>query len=329
MSGSDKNLENPLHSAEEITRIRSAALQDADKYGQKSRFGYFSIPFPITIGDRYYAFKQKPHERDDRGKVKIEPRNIQTTIPKIGKSPDVYFENILKEDQKHLDERKLYFNKKNEEKLEQIKFLKDKKEFKDNFKPSGPQELKDYFTINKFVNNNPLYKIPERRAHYDKSSKKMIIENKNILTNPLKKGCSSTPGILFSYPKNVYDGKPKRPHTTFKRKEGKKSDKFEFKPANTHLNSFFQSNKDQYALPEKLRDKLKGDFERAKTAGGHKFEKSHSETWSKHDRDFVPASGKKLGEKGYFSQRYGVPFTPFIALKRKEKSSKKYSEPFK
>ena len=33
-------------------------------------------------------------------------------------------------------------------------------------------------------------------------------------------------------------------------------------------------------------------------------------------RDFVPASNLKKGEKGYFSQRYGVPFVPFIAKKR-------------
>lgn len=328
-------MENPLHNNETIQKIKSDMLKEADTLGVKSRFGFFSIPYPATIGDRYYALKGKPHERDDRGKVVTLPRNIQTTVLKSGKSPDVYFHNIVKEDPKFYKTRQEFFKKQQEQYLDQIKKKKEDKKFNVPFKPSGPQDLKDFLQQNPYVSKVPIYKESPRKAYVDKQTKKVVIENKNILTQPSKKGTSSYPGILFSYPKTEKWGKPKRAQTAVKLKtqdNENDKDKFHqpFKPANTMLNGFFFPDKVQYGLPEKQLKQYEELYKRAKSAGGEKYIKPGKSYYSTHVRSFMPASGRKHGENGYFSRVYGVPFVPYVSKKRVVSSKEKgFSNAFK
>lgn len=324
-------MENPLHSKEEIERIKLETLKEADTLGIKQRFGFFSIPYPATIGDRYYAFKSIPHEKDDRGKVKIKARNPQTTILKLGKSPDVYFTNILKEDPKHIKEKEILLNKEREDYINKIKEKKAEKVFKTTFIPGGLKEKDDYFRFNPWINKDPIYKEPPRTTYYDKEKKKVIINNRNILTNPPKKGTSSFPNILFSYPKSDLKKKvrPKSVIHFIKHDKEEKDFKMPFKPANTHLNGFFLDNRKQYEIPVSMQSKFKDEYSRAKTASKAKYTISTKPNFVKHLNAFKPASGKKDGEQGYFSQRYGVPFVPYIASKRKKEEKDEFSQAFR
>jgi len=178
----------------------------------------------------------------------------------------------------------------------------------------------------------PIYKDKPRTTYVDKETKKVIINNRNILTNPPKKGTSSFPNILFSYPKSDLR-KQSRPNTVAKKvkKDKEEGEEFRqpFKPANTHLNGFFLDNKKQFELPDAMQNRFKQEHERAKTAGGIKYIKSTKDHFLKHLNAFKPASGTKIGEQGYFSQRYGVPFIPYIAAQRKAEEKEKFKETFK
>lgn len=147
------------------------------------------------------------------------------------------------------------------------------------------------------------------------------------MTQPMKKGTSSYPNILFSYPRTE-NFKVKRPLTVKPVSRGNKFNQ-PFKPANTALNGFFYSDRKQYGEDEKNVLKEMDHMRRAKTAGRPKYKKNEKEFYAKHLRDFVPASFSKKGEKGYFSTRYGVPFVPYIPLKRKKVDKEEFSQPFK
>lgn len=328
MSDKSSFLENPLHDKEDIKRIQTAIIKDSEIIGKKSRFGYFSIPYPQTIGDRCYAFKGKPHERDEQGKVKIMPRNIQTTIPKWGKTLDVYFDSkFIKEDKGILEKNKKIAIEEKEILLKTIRANKKIEVKTKKFKPSGPQTIKDIFKLNPYVLNKPIFKEKERTTFYDKEKKKLVLPNRNIMTSPPKKGFNNTPGILFSYPKTEKFNKIRPKSVAIINKE--KSSKEVFRPANTQLNEFFVSDKETYGLPKNIREKFEGEYKRARSAGGKKYQKFYKDYWLKQERAFFPASGVKKGEKGYFSHRYGVPFTPFVALKRKKHSDDtKHKEKF-
>lgn len=320
-------MENPLHSKENIAKIKEKMMKDADTLGVKSRFGFFSIPYPATIGDRYYAYKGKPHERDENGKVITLPRNPQSMALKTGKGPDVYFNNAVKEEKKYIEEKKLNSIKDHQNFINNVKNKKTKTHF-DVFKPGGPQELKDYFTKTKFVCKDGLYKPPPKKAYVDKETHKVIIENSNIKTNPSKKGTSSYPNILFSYPENNYKKGEKRPNTTVKYHPKKVFEK-PFKPANTMLNGFFLDDKNQYGPPKSMLNKFSEEYKRAKTAKKEKYSKPKGDHFATHNKNFFPSSGVKKGEQGFFSQRYGVPFIPYIAKRRVETSKENYKKSFK
>lgn len=321
---------NPLHSNEEIDRIKGLLLKEADSFGTKTRFGYFSIPYPITVGDRYYATKSKSPSRDANGKVQISPRNMVMKIPKSGKGYDVYFSNPFKEEVSNVNRIKQAEERDHKKYIEGIKEKKSEKKFHMTFKPSGPQEMGDFFSINPYQNKNPLYKDPQKHYAIDKQTRKVVIENRNMKMAAPKKGFSGYPDICFSYPKSEKPKKGARAKTcTAHRKNDKKFNQ-PFRPANIALNSYFYNDKKQFSYPDQLNKSLEDEFKRSKSAGTKKFKKSKKETYATHIREFFPSSPMKVGEKGYFSQRYGVPFVPYKAKTRAQTSKdKKFSQAFK
>jgi hypothetical protein len=328
-------VENPLHNKEHIAAIKAASLKDADKFGVKSRFGYFSIPYPISIGDKHYTTRGKLPEKNDNGKIVTLPRNPQTTVLKSGKGPDVYFQNSVLEEKKFIQDREAFFKKQQKEYLNSIQIKKQEKNFKKTFMPGGPQERKDWLLTQPFIPKNTIYKDIPRHTYYDKQTKKIICENRNIQTNPTRLATvSENPTNIFSYPKQDYKKlKQLRPNTCLKHKKDKdEGGDFHgaFKPASTALNGHFFSDKKQYGLQKNVYDKFSDDYKRAKTAGGRKFVEGSKDYYTFHQRRFYPASGKKQGETGYFSQRYGVPFVPYIAKKKiNEEKDGKFNQTFK
>lgn len=128
---------------ENIKEIKEKLNKDADDYGKKPRFGYFSIPYPSSIGDRLYSSGKIRH-LDENKKIITQPRNIQVNPPRKGKGYDIYFSNFVKEDEKSVDLRRKIAEKEKKEFSQTVSnFKENKSKFSAPFKPSGPQELKD------------------------------------------------------------------------------------------------------------------------------------------------------------------------------------------
>ena len=77
----------------EIDIEKSLELIEAERKekSEMQRFGYFSIPYPSTVGDQAYSQNQEYHHKVVDRKVITENRGIYVQGPKSGKSPDVYF----------------------------------------------------------------------------------------------------------------------------------------------------------------------------------------------------------------------------------------------
>lgn len=319
-------LENPLHKKEEISNIKMKIEKDANLYSKTSRFGYFSIPYSTCIGDGYYAFKSKFPSRDNNNKVKLQPKNIKVSVLKSGNNPDVLFSNPYYQNDKILKCNKIFA--KNQAKLYLNKLSKlNKQNVVYPFKPGGPQEKKDYFSKNKYINKKTLYKEKEKNYSINKENRKVIIEKKNIQTSVPKKGGPGYKDITFSYPsstgikfKKIYNNKMKQ-----KNKNNEAGHMFVFKPANKVLNDNFYSDRMQYGLPNTMEENMISDYKRAKTAGKKKFINETKDFYAKHMFQFRPASNTKKGENGFFSKSYGIPFTPYIANKRPITSKEKFN----
>ena len=69
--------------------------QDRNEMDNLRRFGYFTIPYPATIGDLAYTkTKEKKNYQIKDGKIITENRNIFVAPLKKGKGPDVYFSPV-------------------------------------------------------------------------------------------------------------------------------------------------------------------------------------------------------------------------------------------
>lgn len=172
--------------------------KDADKYGAISRFGYFSVPYPATIGEGSYDTNKKIN-KDDKGKVVLHPRNMIISPPKSGNGADVFFSNPYKVDDIQL--KKLKENQSIE--LEQSKKKqtvgKGKVETK-AFYPSGPKLLTDYFSLKQSIANE---KGSTSKAKIKSvQTKKVIAYQRNMVMTATKIGLSGFPDICFSYPKS-------------------------------------------------------------------------------------------------------------------------------
>ena len=96
---SDENNQSPQNvspSKKELDIQRSLMEIDNERKerDEQQRFGYFSVPYPSTIGDQAYSQKQEYHHKIVDRKVITENRGIYAQGPKSGKGPDVYFPHL-------------------------------------------------------------------------------------------------------------------------------------------------------------------------------------------------------------------------------------------
>lgn len=81
----------------ESEALRATILQETDTYGSKRRFGLFSSPPPVAVGDdgqyktiiRIYLTYLDP--RDETGKPLTQPRGVFTNPPRSGQLKKSYF----------------------------------------------------------------------------------------------------------------------------------------------------------------------------------------------------------------------------------------------
>jgi len=70
---------------------RDLALKNAEKEAEKERFGLFTQPSPLGLGDCRY--EPNHHPRDADGNVLMQPANFYTSPMKYQKTSEVYFDN--------------------------------------------------------------------------------------------------------------------------------------------------------------------------------------------------------------------------------------------
>ncbi len=327
-----------------MQKILDQATKDNDKYGEMQRFGYFSIPVNNLLGDCYYSQeKEFNHKVIDRVVVS-EKRGIWTQPGKSGKNHDAYFQSLDTTDnnvQKRLEEGlksdydKL-MKKVNERKNKQVEVP---------FKYPGAQTYKDFYDKNPFKRNYPIDKDPPK--HYKVVDQKVIIENRGIYTQPMKKGFNNTPGILFKFTPLGHDKDEKLDIAKIKKLqdiEHKKrcvsacppqtAYKKAFFPASLKKNEPFFNIQQTYGYEPKYYDKLKKESDAKRKSNEQKFERKNPPGSFKHDRPFTPASLSKIGREGLFDQKiWNCPSIPekieiVNAREKAERERKNRRDPF-
>lgn len=72
-----------------LDQTRQKALEELNAVSEKQRFGYFSIPATLAIGDS--QFGSKSVRKDELGRVATQPRNIATKPTASGNVKSSYF----------------------------------------------------------------------------------------------------------------------------------------------------------------------------------------------------------------------------------------------
>jgi hypothetical protein len=247
----------------DIDVITAKMESDEKQFGTKQRFGYFSIPYSASCGDRYYSQGRKKIYRTENKKVITEPRGIYTKPSKTG--VDSFFTNDFKQDLNLLNKVAEMAKKEREEYLNKVRSDKQEKNNLVRFKPTGPQEYKDFYDKNPVEYKIPITKEIDKKLKIDKEHKSVFMENRGIYTKPPKKGSSTTPGVLFGYFKDdpqLISMKEKWNEQDVKNRKRSKSanedegvPKPSFKPAALKKNETFQKDKEIYGEDaNKIRD---------------------------------------------------------------------------
>jgi len=250
---------SPSKKAQDIQRSLMEIDAERNERDAQQRFGYFSVPYPSTIGDQAYSQKQEYHHKIVDRKVITENRGIYVQGPKSGKGPDVYFpppestENLIKQKEEDEKIREKREKKKKEEEMIEKKKLKERNPFP--FKPGGPQVL---FSFYKKLNDDkpelPLAKEPVKKI-YKLDHFKVKTEIRNIQASPLKTGNNPSDYFGFYYSDDKLQEKFKEMNEKEKAerlekiKQSKNAQpKAVFKPASLKKCDPFVSDKETYEL---------------------------------------------------------------------------------
>jgi hypothetical protein len=311
---SDENNQSPQNvspSKKELDIQRSLMEIDNERKerDEQQRFGYFSVPYPSTIGDQAYSQKQEYHHKIVDRKVITENRGIYAQGPKSGKGPDVYFpppeptEKLLK--QKEEDERIRIERekKKKQQELIEKKKLKERNPFP--FKPGGPQiQFSFYKKLDDDKPELPPAKEKEKKT-YKIGNFKVKTEIRNIQASPLKTGKYPSDYFGFYYSDDNMQEKFKelnekeKAERLEKIKESKNAQpKAVFKPASLKKCDPFISDKDTYEMHnEQEIESLLNEYKEIKKKGNPRYVKPKDLL---HDKPFSPARLKFDGRNGLF-----------------------------
>ena len=311
---SDENNQSPQNvspSKKELDIQRSLMEIDNERKerDEQQRFGYFSIPYPSTIGDQAYSQKQEYHHKIVDRKVITENRGIYAQGPKSGKGPDVYFpppeptEKLLK--QKEEDERIRIERekKKKQQELIEKKKLKERNPFP--FKPGGPQiQFSFYKKLDDDKPELPPAKEKEKKT-YKIGNFKVKTEIRNIQASPLKTGKYPSDYFGFYYSDDNMQEKFKELNEKEKAERLEKikqsknvQPKAVFKPASLKKCDPFISDKDTYEMHnEQEIESLLNEYKEIKKKGNPRYVKPKDLL---HDKPFSPARLKFDGRSGLF-----------------------------
>ena len=294
--------------------------QDRDEMDEYRRFGFFTIPYPATVGDLAYTTTnvKKNYEVVDR-KVKIENRNVFVAPLKKGRGNDVYFSPVEPEPQEVTDEHKKLNEIEYKQMLDKVNKRKEKQAVIE-FKPAGPQETFSFYKdIPTPEPTGTLYIRPDPKR-FILEGYKVKTENRGIFTNPTKLGTHLNPNDYFQY--YLTDEPTQERIKLLGQKDIKdKLDKVQirkkkipdprppFMPASLKKCETFSSNIETYGIYNDLEkeEKLK-EYKEYKKKGNPKYTKSLPKGCVKHDRPFAPARLIYIGRDGLFDDNlYTLP----------------------
>jgi len=315
------NLNNPFsqRKQQDIENQKQMIEQDRNEMDSLRRFGYFSIPYPATVGDEAYTTsRQRKNFQIIDGKIKTENRNIFVAPLKKGKGPDVYFSPVEPESQDTIEKYKAMNES---DKKNQLKKVQQRKENKANitFKPAGPQETFSFYRdIQTPESTGTLYITPNPKR-FIMEGQKVKTENRGIFTNPTKVGIAH-PNDYFGF---YFADEPTQERIkTLGEKDIK--DKLEkvqilkkklppprppFSPASLKKCEPFSNNIETYGLynDAEKEQKLK-EYAEYKKKGNPKYSKSLPKGSVKHDKPFQPARLVYIGRDGLFDDNlYTLP----------------------
>ena len=149
--GESAQNKEPTKKELDIQRSLEEIAAERKEKDEQQRFGYFSVPYPSTIGDQAYSQKQEYHHKVVDRKVITENRGIYASAPKTGKGPDVYFpppestEKLMQQKEEDEKIREKKEKKRKEQELIEKKKLKERNPFP--FKPGGPQIQFSFYSL--------------------------------------------------------------------------------------------------------------------------------------------------------------------------------------
>ena len=315
------NLSNPKSERKEqdIQKQLEQIKNDRNEMDELRRFGFFTIPYPATVGDlAYTTTNQKKNYKIVDGKIIPEKRNIFVAPLKKGKGIDVYFQPVEPEPQEVIDEHK----KMNEEEYKQLMKTVNKRKEKQpkiEFKPAGPQETFSFYKdIPSPEATQALYKRPDPKR-FILEGYKVKTESRNIYTNPTKVGVAH-PNDYFQFyfvdeptqervkllgQKDIKDKLDK----VQERKKKIPDPRPPFSPASLKKCEPFSNNIETYGIynDAEKEEKLK-EYAEYKKKGNPKFHKSLPKGSVEHMKAFAPARLVWIGRDGLFDDNlYTLP----------------------
>ena len=281
------------------------------------RYGFFSIPFPQTVGDQAYSSNvEYKHKVIDR-KVITEKRGIYVQSPRKGKGKDVYFSPVddLTEDQ--LNEIKAK-NKEDEDKyLKKVQERKEKKSTGPSFRYPGPQEMFGFYKGEESsVPDKPLYK--EKNKFRFIQDRKVITEKRGIFTNPTKLGTNLTPNDYFSFYqtdntiqekiKQKAEDEQKQKDKEREERKNPKNFKKPFVPASLKKCDCFASDSLTYGINPLIQSQRLEEYRESKKKGREKYIETLPPGSVKHLKAFSPPKLISTGRNGLFDDNlYAIP----------------------
>jgi len=165
--------------------------------------------------------------------------------------------------------------------------------------------------------DKPIHQAKNKFSKIDREKHKVITEPKNIQTNPMKRGTSAYPGILFSFnslgPVD-YKKRPQSAKKAIKKKGDKGAFKLPFKPAALKKNEPFANHVEQFGEDPKKIDELVDANTQSKKSHGAKYKKTLPDGSIKHLQGFKPPKIFKMG-MDLFS-KYEEPVLPKVEEKK-------------
>ena len=315
------DLSNPKSERKEqdIKNQIEQIANDRNEMDHYRRFGFFTIPYPATVGDLAYSTtnEKKKYQIVD-GKIKTENRNIFVAPLKKGKGTDIYFSPVEPESQEIIDKH-IKMNEEEYQKLLAKVNKRKEKQPKIEFRPAGPQETFSFYKdIPTPEPTGTLYIRPDPKRFILEGGK-VKTENRGIFTNPTKVGIAH-PNDYFQF---YYADEPTQERikvlgekdikdkldTVQLRKKKIPDPRPPFSPASLKKCEPFSSNVETYGIYNEAEkeEKLK-EYAEYKKKGNPKFSRSLPKGSVKHDKPFSPARLIWVGRDGLFDDNlYTLP----------------------